>query len=746
MNLKKIVLATVLLLMPGFAFAFGGGGGIIGAIIGVVGVVLAPFTGGLSLGMTIAAVAGAAAVGYMLGSTLEMMINPPSFDMPDVSYGAAESQNAGVSFNKQGTNLNIPVVYGQRRLGGTRVFVSTNGKENKFLYIALTLCEGEINSIKNIYIDDTLVWSGSTVHGTRYTANTGGKFKDYFTFESFHGTTAQTASTLLKEASGWGDDKKLTGIAYLACKCEWPQITSNEDAKANPWQGLPNIVVELQGKKVYYPSNLAVSYSGLTYTQRKNFTNYFTTYGYSDHPVDCFLDYLRAEIYGKGLSDTQIDWHSFYKERIRWSKDQNGLVLGSDRQHLCNAIVFTDRTVMDNVKTFLLNMRSSLVYQDGEYRLVVVDNGNTSSIYGTASSIALTINEDDIIDGIKVDAESAENKFNRLIVSYMGALDGTGQKTYEPAEYTYPVPDSALESQYLAEDNNRVVEHRITLEHVTSATTAGKMAEIILERSRKKGKTISFQGTSRMYQLEVGDVVAFEYDSLSISGKFRVKNVVQNVDFTFYISLEEHDDVAYAYNPTPRTVKQYKQYQLGTDNPGPGYPVNGEIVYPGPINNFPRVKPPDGYTPNPDQPPYGSPNPNDPPVPYAPPPAPPYFLIDSAKTRYVGSTSKRSAYAEIWFKFPFQTACLNFYSFELHFQSMNTTQPNYWSLATYGPINATTSANWRDPLSAYKLELNPNVGTRYRMTFYDGFSNTPKVYWYINYLSPSSTALNGKVF
>lgn len=321
----RSIVALCLALMPGIALAGGGGGGgIMGAIVAVVAVVAAPFTGGLSLGYFAAAVVGAAAVGYMIGSTIEMLINPPSFDLPDVSSSAAEGQNAGVTVNKQGTNIAIPVVYGQRKLGGIKVFLSTNGENNTNLYMALVLCEGEINTITKVWIDDTLVWTGSTAHGGTYDANQTNGFKDKFTFQAFHGTDNQTYSSLLQAASGWGTDKPLSGLAYLACKCVWPKIDTNEQARANPWGGNPNIVVELQGKKVYYAAETYHQWAGLTYEQRKNFPNYFTTYGYSNHPVDCFLDYLRNDRYGKGLEDSQIDWHSFYKERMRWVIDQQG--------------------------------------------------------------------------------------------------------------------------------------------------------------------------------------------------------------------------------------------------------------------------------------------------------------------------------------------------------------------------------------------------------------------------------------
>ena len=52
---------------------------------------------------------------------------------------------------------NIPVVYGTRMIGGVRVFVSTNGTNNKYLYVAQVLAEGQINALSSILIDDNVV-------------------------------------------------------------------------------------------------------------------------------------------------------------------------------------------------------------------------------------------------------------------------------------------------------------------------------------------------------------------------------------------------------------------------------------------------------------------------------------------------------------------------------------------------------------------------------------------------------------
>ena len=573
-NLPTLALFTVLLTFSGLAFAGGGGGGgVLGAILGVVAVIAAPFTFGSSLVLA-GALLGGAAVGYMLGTTIEMMIHPPSFDMPNMSNSAAATQNAGTTVNKQGTNNSIPVVYGQRRIGGSRVFVGTNGTENRDLYMALVLCEGEIDSIVRVMIDDVTVWTGSTVHATEYTANQSA-FQSYFTFAAYHGTAGQAASILLKNASGWDDTKKLSGLAYVAVKCSWPNIANNDDAKKNPWGGIPNIVFELRGKRVAMPTNFSSDYTNITYAARQNWNKntYLATVAYSNNPVDCLLDYLQNTIYGKGLADTQIDWHSFYRERVRWTKDQNGNTLATNLTHTTNAVIFTDRTVMENVKTILLNMRSSLIYQDGRYRLVVVDNGSQTSIYAAASTSVMTVTTEDIIDGIKIQTETADAKANRIIVSYMGYIGseaGTDIKTYESIDYVYPPVGSGLETQYLSEDGGRSVETKVTLEHVTDATTAAKLAQIILERGRSKGKIVTFQGTSRLYQLEVGDIVTLQYPSLSITGQYRVKGSVQNEDFTFVITLEEHTDVTYAYNPTPQVNTKYRQWKMADPNKVPG--------------------------------------------------------------------------------------------------------------------------------------------------------------------------------
>ena len=69
----------------------------------------------------------------------------PTPDIPDFNTPQEEQ---GVLINKQSNNAQIPVVYGRRQVGITRVFLETSGSDNKYLYMAGIVCEGEIEEIE----------------------------------------------------------------------------------------------------------------------------------------------------------------------------------------------------------------------------------------------------------------------------------------------------------------------------------------------------------------------------------------------------------------------------------------------------------------------------------------------------------------------------------------------------------------------------------------------------------------------
>ena len=68
-------------------------------------------------------------------------------DIPEIPDTPEIEEIRGTQLNKQSNNAQIPVIYGERLVGGTRVFLETSGTDNTYLYGAMVICEGEINAI-----------------------------------------------------------------------------------------------------------------------------------------------------------------------------------------------------------------------------------------------------------------------------------------------------------------------------------------------------------------------------------------------------------------------------------------------------------------------------------------------------------------------------------------------------------------------------------------------------------------------
>jgi hypothetical protein len=515
--------------------------GILSLAVGVFVAVAAFYTFGATLLVAIAVGVVAAAITY---SALSY----------EVSAGDS-ARNDGATLNKAGTNLHIPIIYGERTVGGVRAYVSTAGDENKYLYVALSVCEGEIGHFGSIYIDDELAWEGSTSHGATYTTGFKGKFVDHIQFQAFHGTETQTASSLLKETSGWSDSHQGKGVAYIAFRFKWFKIESNDDADDTPWNGgIPSVKVVVSGKKIADASTFAD-----TSTRSTTYANESTVYNTNN--VNVLLDYLRNPIYGKGLSNESMHFKTFKDEAIRFNLLDDGTTAPSDLTQTCDAVIFTDKTVLSNVKTILQNMRSALPFIQGKYKCSLEDNRSTTSRYGSTSTSVMTIDEDKIIGKVEVQAEDVKSKFNSIVVTYRGG------EFNQAEDLQVPTAGSADESTYLSEDNNRLNEQKINLDHVTSESVAQKYAEITLARSRYRSKTLTFMGDASLNELEINDVFTMQYDSLGINGTFRVRQINFNSNYTFNVIADEHNDNTYAGNPNVFVARSVQVGRVGEGVP-----------------------------------------------------------------------------------------------------------------------------------------------------------------------------------
>ena len=456
---------------------------------------------------------GVMAIGWLFARSMKP-------DVPDFGTNDFEETERGILVNKQSNNACVPVIYGERLVGGTRVFIETSGTDNTYLYVALVLSEGEVNSIEQIRVDDKVVtFDGALTHGTvREVASSDSNFyKDstsHIQIQAFMGTDDQVASSVLTPLSSWGSNHRLRGICYLALRFKW-----NQDV----FGGIPTVQAKVKGKKIV---TLASDLSEQTAS-------------FSTNPAFCLLDYLRNERYGKGIATSSLNLQSFYDASQVCVTQVTPFSGGSDINLFdCNAVVDTSKKVIDNVREIIKGMRGYLPYVQGKYKLVIETTGT--------ASVSLT--EDDIIGGYALASPTKNNKFNRVIVSFINP-----DRNFQVDEIQFPpIDDSGLASAdqhatMKTADGGFLLEHRADFRTITSPYQAEEMAEIILRRSRES-LGLSINCGFKAYELHIGDIVNVTLSSLGFSSKsFRVLSMTFREDYTIDLNLVEYQASHYTF-------------------------------------------------------------------------------------------------------------------------------------------------------------------------------------------------------
>ena len=477
-------------------------------------------------------------------------------DVPDFNLGqnqSGEGMIQGILVNKTGATGHIPLVYGTRRVGGTIVFVSTNGDSNKYLYVAMTLCEGQVPSdaIEKVILEDRILDIGTLNHGSVVEPNSSDKYSGRVKFQFFDGRDDQVASSLLKEAPGWGDQHRLQGISYIAARYQWDKIETREDAEANPFKGgVPKLNVIMKGKKVFDATTLGSTHTTAYENESLIHTN---------NPVSCLLDYMRNPRVGKGLSNDSFDWQSWGVAADLCNQDVQ-FVAGASNEKVftCDAAIDTSVSLMSNIKILLSGFRGMMPYTQGVYKLKIEHAGDDTDITSTATpSVVLSIDNDDIIGGMNLEGEVKENRLNRVIVTYTDK--GTDDNpTFKPNDAVWPDRQDSdqrtSDDGYLSEDGGIRLEKKITMPHITSREQALQFAEVSVKKSRN-AKIISFTTTLRASNVTVGDLISVTNEHIGLSSKiFRIMSVNVSNTGAINFSAVEHTPANYALIHKPGDI------------------------------------------------------------------------------------------------------------------------------------------------------------------------------------------------
>jgi hypothetical protein len=310
--------------------------------------------GGALGNSTVQAVLAVAALSYV-GSLIDS-----SLGLSDGGDGY-NSPNAGKSVlvNKTSSSEQLYVVYGYRRVGGTRVFIDVDGE---YLHIILAMAEGEIESFENIYFADEL----STL------SKFDGEIAETYTHIGADGQAAD--STLMGRIDKWTDEHKLSGVAYIYARLKFDQ---------DVWfGGIPTITADIKGVKVYDPRTTMTTWS--------------------DNPALCLRDYMTNARYGRGIPTNQIDDASFIVA-ANYCDEMVTKGGSSQKRYTCNGVVNIDDPSMTTVKKIMTSCRGMLVFSGGKYKLLI-DRDATASF---------TFNESNIVGDWSISLGNKDSVFSR---------------------------------------------------------------------------------------------------------------------------------------------------------------------------------------------------------------------------------------------------------------------------------------------------------------------------------------------
>jgi hypothetical protein len=449
----------------------------------------------------------------------------------------SQDEAKGTLVNKDSNNNPIPVVYGKRQVGLTRVFVESSGTDNQYLYVAGVLCEGGgagITAIDEVYVDDKLVtFDGALTDGTIRGVSSGDTNfykggESLISIQGFFGLDNQSASSLLDETTNWTSDHKLSGLAYVALRFKW-----NQDA----FNGLPEVRVTVRGKKIYDPR--LDSTKGGSGSHRQDTAS---TWAYSANSSLVLLDYLRNSRYGKGLPNDAFETnYDTFKTSANTCDTQVTPYSGATADinlFETNAVIDSEKKVLENVRELLVPMRAIFNYTQGKYKIIIEGSGSSQ----------LLLTKDNVVSEVKLQGESKSEKYNRVIGTFTNP-----EKDYQSDTVSFPpFDDSALDpadqhATMLSDDNNTLLERSFDMLQVTSPYQAEEICENILKRSRNNLKA-EVTVTSEALNLSIGDIVTATYDTAGFSAKpFRVMSLAINSDSTVTLGLEEHQDNFYTW-------------------------------------------------------------------------------------------------------------------------------------------------------------------------------------------------------
>jgi hypothetical protein len=353
------------------------------------------------------------------------------------------------------------IIYGQTKVSGVIVYLSTTGTKNEYLHIVVALAGHQVEEIGDVYFNDELALTGA---GSGATGRFTGKADIYKKL----GSDTQTVETNLEAATAsltngkWTSQHRLLGIAYIYVRLTWDQQVFAG--------GIPNISAMVKGKQVYDPRTATTAYSA--------------------NAALCLRDYLTNSVYGLGLSAGEIDDTAFSVAANICDESVQILPASPttyEKRYEANGVIYTSASPDENIGKLLSSMGGLIAYSGGKiipyaagYRIPTV-----------------TLTDSDFAGPLSVQTKtSARDRVNAVKGVFVSE-----KSEWQPTDFP-PATSATL----LAQDNGIRYWRDVVLPMTTSSSCAQRLARIELLRGRQE---ITFTARFRLdaMQVRAGDTV-----------------------------------------------------------------------------------------------------------------------------------------------------------------------------------------------------------------------------------------------
>lgn len=474
----------------------------IGAIIAGASAGLAAYAAGMALAISIGIGVAVAAVSALMSTAMQPTV--PRFNTSDTATTLGTTSDPSTV---------LPIIYGEQRTGTINVWDAV-GNDTTYLVQIFAIAEGEVDSFKNLYIDNKRILNDAVYRdGIVSRGSIVSQYQDYvqveFSVGKEQGHHFKLAEQYLgNDPSGW--PVSATGNGVASCCIVMQKRNSDLQNQADILQPNSQVAVDVRGRLItdLNTGQIVPSRNGASQ----------------------IVDYLTNERYGLGVSLDKINLDSF-KAAANYA--------------LSNQL-FSDGATDPNA-TF----KENLTQLAGAFNGMIFESfGKVYCKIDGPDVVSFDFDEENISAGsVSLNSGGSEEYYNTLNVKYQDpTIDYSEQVLRYPSDVT---TDKTI--QY----DKRIIAKDVNYRFVKSKDQLDKLASIERNKSLLK-QIISFRSPDA-YTIQVWDVIRINFDELNLQDSlWRVTNVsrsmnkgvagIVNITATEYIE-EVYTDLDYAKDP-----------------------------------------------------------------------------------------------------------------------------------------------------------------------------------------------------